>query len=69
MAQWFRSQIGWILTAVTLLAAACVSWGRMSQICTAVNDKADKSAVTREMDQIQKTLDRIESKIDNHVLK
>lgn len=65
---WFKSQIGTLLTAVTLLIAVGISFGRLDakqdELCVQLQAKADKSAVTREMDQIQSRLAEINHKLD-----
>jgi hypothetical protein len=69
---WLKSQLGTVLTAVTLLIAVGISFGRLDarqdELCVQLQAKADKSAVQREMDQIQMHLSRIESKIDQVIL-
>jgi hypothetical protein len=69
---WLKSQIGTVLTAVTLLIAVGISygqlWARQADQCTALEEKADKAVVEREMDQIQAHLARIEAKVDQVIL-
>lgn len=69
---WIKGQIGTLLTAVTLLLAVGISWGRLDvrqdEICRQVQAKADKDAVTREMDQVQTHLAEINRKLDTLLL-
>lgn len=64
-----KAQVGWIVTAVAMLIGAGMGLGQMRQMCVTIDGKADKAAVTRELDLIQATLDRIETKLDNHMAK
>jgi hypothetical protein len=70
---WLKGQIGWILTAIVMLTGAAMAFGRMQTrtetIYAVLAEKADKAAVTRELDQIQATLERIEHKLDQHMQK
>jgi hypothetical protein len=69
---WLKSQVGTVLTAITLLIAVGISygqlWARQADQCKALELKADKAVTEREMDQIQGHLARIESKIDQVIL-
>lgn len=69
---WIRGQIGTLLTAITLLIAVGISFGqlksRQDDLCAAVTLKADKTAVQREMDQIQDRLGEINEKLDTLIL-
>lgn len=69
---WLKGQIGTLLTAVTLLVAVGISFGqlkgRQDDLCVAVTLKADKTAVQREMDQIQDRLGEINRKLDTLLL-
>jgi hypothetical protein len=66
---WLRKNTVVIVTLSVLFGGGLVTWGRMQQLCTQIEAKADSTAVTRELDLIQKTLDRIETKLDNHMQK
>jgi len=65
---WFKGQIGTLLTAITLLIAVGISFGRLDtrqdEMCLQLQAKADKAAVTREMDQLHGRLDEINRKLD-----
>ncbi len=65
---WLSKNLGWIITLAALLIGLAASWGRIAQICTAVERKADVADVNREMDQIHKDLARIEGKIDTLII-
>lgn len=69
---WLRGQIGTMLTAVTLLVAVGISYGQLQarqlDLCRALESKADKAVVDREMDQVQGRLIRIEQKLDTLIL-
>jgi len=62
-----------LLTLLLLCGGALVTWGRMQlsieAMYTEIAGKADKESVTRELDLVQATLDRIEKKIDQHMQK
>jgi hypothetical protein len=69
---WLKGQVGTLLTAVTLLIAVGISYGQLQarqlDLCRALDNKADKAVVQREMDQIQTHLGRIEAKLDQAIL-
>ncbi len=65
---WLQRYLGPMLTAAALLVGGAIGYGRVQQICTQVQGKADQAAVTRDMDQIQGQLDRIERKLDTFIL-
>jgi|GEM_PF-6386926 len=69
---WLKSQVGTILTLVTLLIAVGISFGRLDtrqdEMCLQLQAKADKAAVTREMDQIHDQLGEINRKLDTLIL-
>ncbi|MDD3444185.1 MAG: hypothetical protein PHS60_02140 [Zavarzinia sp.] len=68
MAAWFKNQIGVVVTVLGLFAAVVAGYSRLetqqAALCQAVERKADKEAVTREMDHIHAALERIENKLD-----
>lgn len=66
---WFKSNLGPLIALACVLAGGMVAWGRMSQICQAVQDKADKSAVVREFDQVHDQLKQINGKLDTLILR
>ncbi|MDD5367377.1 MAG: hypothetical protein PHR30_18745 [Gallionellaceae bacterium] len=69
MAAWIKQQVGVVLTLLCLFAAVVAGYSRLATeqavLCKAVERKADKEQVTRELDQIQFTLQRIEGKVDD----
>jgi hypothetical protein len=69
---WIKGQIGTILTLVTLLVAVGISFGRLDtrqdEMCLQLQAKADKAAVTREMDQVHDQLRQINNKLDTLIL-
>lgn len=62
---WLKTNLGTLLTAVVLLLTAGIAYGRMAELAGQINAKADRAAVVRELDQIQRTLERIEGKLDD----
>jgi hypothetical protein len=68
MAAWIKSQVGVIVTILCLGAAAVAGYSRLETeqraLCKAIDRKADRDAVTREMDHIHTALIRIENKLD-----
>jgi hypothetical protein len=70
---WIRGQVGTILTAVTLLIAVGIAFGRLDtrqdEMCLQLQGKADKASVTREMDQIHEQLRSIDGKLDALLLR
>jgi len=65
---WLQRYLGTLLTLAALLIGGAIGYGRMQQICTQVQGKADREEVTRDMNQIQCQLDRIERKLDTFIL-
>jgi Tfp pilus assembly protein PilO len=76
---WIKTQFGPLVTLTIVLIGGLMAWSRLAacveavelrqaDLRTIVETKADKSAVTREMDQLHAQLDRIERKIDQIVL-
>lgn len=61
---WIQRYLGALIALAGLLAGGLVACGRMQQICTEVDTKADK----REVDQIGSQLNRIEDKLDAFIL-
>ena len=66
---WLRKQGTIIVTLSILMGGGFVTWGRMQQVCSQIDTKADRASITRELDLIQATLSRIETKLDNHMTK
>ncbi len=68
MAAWLKNQVGLVVTVLGLFAAVVAGYSRLetqqAALCQAVDRKADKEAVTREMDHIHEALSRIENKLD-----
>jgi hypothetical protein len=62
---WLSRNVATLFTLAALLIGGAAAYGRIDQICTRVEVKADKEAVTREMDLVHKDLERIEAKIDS----
>ena len=73
--RWLKSQLGTILTSITLLIAASMAFARLdsrqtelgfrqAELDRMVQSKVDRDVVLRELDQIQSKLARMESKID-----
>lgn len=60
---WIKSQLGTIITVCCLIATVAAGWGhldaRQDRLCDQIEQKADKEPLYRELDQIQKKLDRI----------
>jgi hypothetical protein len=65
---WLKSQVGTLLTAVTLLVVIGISFGQLTavqeQVTRELAGKADKAAVTREFDQLHAQLVEIDRKVD-----
>lgn len=61
---WLQRYLGALITLVALLIGGAIGYGRIQQICTQVQGKAEQ----REMDQIRSQLTRIEGKLDNFIL-
>lgn len=61
---WLQRYLGALITLAALLIGGAIGYGRVQQICTQVNGKADQ----RELDQIRVTLNRIEGKLDSFIL-
>jgi len=66
--KWVKNQIVVIVTLAALLGGGLITWGRIQQICTGIDKKADKEAMTRELDQIHQQLSTINGKLDNLLL-
>lgn len=65
---WLTRNLGWIITLAALLIGAAVGYGRVQQVCTQIDRKAERDQVTREMDQIHQQLQSIERKLDAVIL-
>ena len=69
MALWIKQQMGVVLTLLCLFAAVVAGYSRLeteqSVLCKAIERKADKEQVTRELDQIHLVLQRMEGKLDD----
>jgi archaellum component FlaC len=61
---WLKSNLATLITLMVLVIGTAVAYGRMSEICSRVESKADREAITREIDQINNRLERIENKVD-----
>lgn len=65
---WIKGQLGTLITAVALLVTVGIAFGRLDtrqdDMCMQLQGKADKAAVTREMDQIHGQLTEINRKLD-----
>jgi hypothetical protein len=65
---WIRKQLAAVITLVAMLIAIGVTYGAMAakqaEMSEALRCKADKEAIVRELDQVDKRFDRIEQKID-----
>ena len=70
---WIKGQLGTLITATALLVTVGIAFGRLDtrqdEMCVQLQAKADKSAVTREMDQIQGRLAEINDKLDALLLR
>lgn len=68
MGQWFKNQLGTVITLAVLLAATAAGYGalnaRQDEIYRRLDAKADKDPIVRELDQIQTHLSQISRKID-----
>lgn len=62
--RWLKENATTILTAAVLLLTAGMAFARVQTVCGRIEEKADKAVIYRELDQIHKTLARIESKLD-----
>lgn len=61
---WMQKNLGWMITTVALLFGGAIGYGRLCQTASAVQTKADKESVSREMDLTRADLCRIEAKVD-----
>jgi len=61
---WIKDNIATLITLAVLLLTVTAAFARMQAVCTQIDGKADKEVVYRELDQIHRTLGRIESKVD-----
>lgn len=66
--QWLKTNLTCLVTLGALLAGTAATWGRMGAAYQQIDGKADKAAVTREMDQIHEQLNSIEGKLDAFLL-
>ena len=69
MALWIKQQAGVVITLLCLFAAVVAGYSRLETeqavLCKAIERKADKEQVTRELDQIHLVLQRMEGKLDD----
>lgn len=63
---WLKRNVGPLIMVLIFLAGSIV--GVRADLCRQIEAKADKAAVTREMDQVHNDLERIEAKIDTLIL-
>ena len=61
---WLQRYLSALITLAALLIGGAIGYGRMQQICTQVESKADQ----HEIAQIGAQLNRIESKVDAFIL-
>ena len=68
MAAWIKTNIGVMVAVVVLAAGIVAGYSRLETqqeaLCEAIKAKADRQAITREMDLIHGALMRIEAKMD-----
>jgi uncharacterized protein HemX len=43
--KWFKGQFGVVLTLAIVIGSGLVTWGKMQQVCTRIEEKADKQSV------------------------
>jgi hypothetical protein len=65
---WLQRYLGALITMAALLVGGAIGYGRIQQICTQVDRKADKEAMTREIDGVARRLERMEQKLDQLLL-
>ncbi len=59
---WLKRNVGPILMALIFVITSVVAV--RADLCRQIDTKADRQAVTREMDQLHDDLERIEGKLD-----
>lgn len=62
--RWIKENATTILTAAVLLLTAGMAFARVQAVASRIDQKADTVTIYRELDQIHKTLARIEGKLD-----
>jgi uncharacterized membrane-anchored protein YhcB (DUF1043 family) len=62
---WLTRNLGWMIALAGLLVGGAVGYGRIAQTTTLVQTKADKEAVSRELDLVHNDLLRVEGKLDS----
>lgn len=78
--KWAKNHLVVIVTLAALGGGGLVTWGRMQQLCTQIDGKADKEdviaamysdrqSITRELDMIQKHLEAINARLDGVVVR
>jgi hypothetical protein len=65
---WLTRNLGWMIALAALLIGGAAGYGRVQQVCTQIEHKADRDDVLREMDLIHGQLMSIERKLDAVIL-
>jgi len=61
---WLKGQITAAVTLAALIVGGAIGYGRMEEMCTRIDAKADKDQVLRELDQCHEQLRTLDRKID-----
>jgi len=74
--KWIKNQGMMLLTLAILIGGGLVTWGRMQQVCNQIEQKADKEtvqanreAMIRELNEIQKQLVAINVRMDGVIIR
>lgn len=73
--KWFKGQWMVLLTLILVGGSGLVSWGRLTELCTQIEQKADratvaadKEALIRELNTIQQQLAAINNRLDGVII-
>jgi len=74
--RWIKNQGMMLLTLAILIGGGLVTWGRMQQVYNQIEQKADKEtvqanreAMIRELNEIQKQLAAINTRMDGVIIR
>ena len=74
--KWIKNQGMMLLTLAILIGGGLVTWGRMQQVYNQIEQKADKEtvqanreAMIRELNEIQKQLAAINTRMDGVIIR
>jgi hypothetical protein len=67
--KWVKKQVTIIVTLAILFGGGLVTWGRMQQMCSEIERKADKEAIMRELDLIQRQLASIDAQLHGVIVR